>query len=592
MDRDTVRPGKLARLKRFAFLFPVVLVGSMLLAAENPWELVIGPVPNRADSTPRSLEAYTTMHSIGIEWDLEGDADHDATCTVQYRYKGEKQWKEALPLFRMEYAWWWHESHADKRVNLFAGSILFLQPGTEYEVRLSLSDPDGGTGHKELTLTTRPVPSHASVESAHHVVPGTGGGKGTVENPYRGITVAEANANPGDIFLLHPGKYGSATFHKSGEHSRYIVWKGVGDGQVLFDSIDIAGSHIWIERLALRKSERSNGLKANGTVVDVVVRRNRFEGFHYSIHLSKESAAWYIADNIIIGDNDPNLKGRAGMSGEGVELNHSNDHTVCHNRISRVADGISYPGRNCDIFGNDIFDVSDDGLEPDYGWANNRMWGNRIYNYKNYALSFQPMYCGPWYFIRNQVIGSGGIFKFRVQDRFLLAHNTFVSWNGIGNRMHHILTSLSRNNLYINAGGERPVWSAYDCNEPKYCLPNVYKPHWMTDVDYDGFDWGNAKNAFRWNNRDYYPDLKSFAGAVGIEKHGIYVRKEDIFARYDVPAEPSPVKPVILILKRGSAAVDAGDVLPNINDDFIGKAPDLGAHELGKTQPTYGPREN
>ena len=34
---------------------------------------------------------------------------------------------------------------------------------------------------------------------------------------------------------------------------------------------------------------------------------------------------------------------------------------------TRTADAISSPNRNCDIYGNDIFDVSDDAIEPDYG---------------------------------------------------------------------------------------------------------------------------------------------------------------------------------------------------------------------------------
>ena len=37
-------------------------------------------------------------------------------------------------------------------------------------------------------------------------------------------------------------------------------------------------------------------------------------------------------------------------------------------------------------------------------------------------------------------------------------------------------------------------------------------------------------------------------------------------------------------------AVDAGVALPNINDGFTGAAPDLGAWELGKKPPHYGPR--
>jgi hypothetical protein len=44
-------------------------------------------------------------------------------------------------------------------------------------------------------------------------------------------------------------------------------------------------------------------------------------------------------------------------------------------------------------------------------------------------------------------------------------------------------------------------------------------------------------------------------------------------------------------LKPGSAAVDAGVVLPNITDDFTGRAPDLGAYELDRPIPHYGPRK-
>ncbi len=61
----------------------------------------------------------------------------------------------------------------------------------------------------------------------------------------------------------------------------------------------------------------------------------------------------------VAGDNDPVT---GGISGEGIELNHSSGHVVAYNSITRTADGVSYPDRNCDIYGNDIFDVSDDGL--------------------------------------------------------------------------------------------------------------------------------------------------------------------------------------------------------------------------------------
>ena len=43
-------------------------------------------------------------------------------------------------------------------------------------------------------------------------------------------------------------------------------------------------------------------------------------------------------------------------------------------------------------------------------------------------------------------------------------------------------------------------------------------------------------------------------------------------------------------LKPGSAAVDRGTPLAGITDGFSGKAPDLGALELGQAPPHYGPR--
>jgi hypothetical protein len=44
-------------------------------------------------------------------------------------------------------------------------------------------------------------------------------------------------------------------------------------------------------------------------------------------------------------------------------------------------------------------------------------------------------------------------------------------------------------------------------------------------------------------------------------------------------------------LKPGSAPIDRGVVLPNVADDFSGRAPDLGALELDKPLPHYGPRD-
>ena len=43
-------------------------------------------------------------------------------------------------------------------------------------------------------------------------------------------------------------------------------------------------------------------------------------------------------------------------------------------------------------------------------------------------------------------------------------------------------------------------------------------------------------------------------------------------------------------LRPGSSPIDAGVRLPGVNDDFTGRAPDLGAYEMGQPTPHYGPR--
>ena len=43
-------------------------------------------------------------------------------------------------------------------------------------------------------------------------------------------------------------------------------------------------------------------------------------------------------------------------------------------------------------------------------------------------------------------------------------------------------------------------------------------------------------------------------------------------------------------MEAGDKAVDAGKPIPNVNDGFAGRAPDLGAHEVGQPMPVYRPR--
>jgi hypothetical protein len=96
-----------------------------------------------------------TLICLGFEWRVEGDDNRNATVHVKYRKKGTTDWKEALPLLRLQ-----HEESGGSLVpdyvvpNMFAGSIMDLKPDTEYECKFQMLDQDGvlGTGQKMITV--------------------------------------------------------------------------------------------------------------------------------------------------------------------------------------------------------------------------------------------------------------------------------------------------------------------------------------------------------------------------------------------------------------------------------------------------------
>jgi parallel beta helix pectate lyase-like protein len=550
--------------RRFAYLAAAVLA------------IVFGVVRPRTvtaqsnGAAAGAIRAYSTISSIGVEWDVAGDADHDATATVAYRLVGSAAWRTALPLVRVDY----------NGSNMLAGSILFLSSNASYEIRLTLNDPDGGTAVQTVTVTTRPVPAMPVGGRSFHVVPGTGGGDGSFANPFRGVPAAETTAQPGDIFFVHAGSYGGrVTFTRPGTAAAYVAWISAGDGEALFAGIDVSASYVWLEGLTLR--DQAYALMSKNAPTGVVVSRCSFFNNHYSIYLQRGGSHWYIADNTIVGDTPFSTES---LDGEGIELNgyavESYGHVVAHNSISNVADGISNGTYNVDVFGNDIFDTSDDGFEGDPGGANIRVWANRIHNAAHNGISYQPQNSSPWYIIRNQLVGfMEAPFKFRTTDRSVIAHNTIVMWSKmICCNDSHLLRSIVKNNLWVSVSGGQ-IWDFGSAVRD-----------WRSDLNNDGFDWGASAAPFRYGAVTY-SSLTALAAASGLETGGRRISRTACFTTFNVPGPaPVPVPAQHMTLTATCNAVDAGMILPNIDDDFVGTAPDLGAYELGLPLPIYGPR--
>ena len=127
--------------------------------------------------------------------------------------------------------------------------------------------------------------------------------------------------------------------------------------------------------------------------------------------------------------------------------------------------------------------------------------------------------------------------------------------------------TYSRNNIFSVMAGPMDVHQ-------------IDKMNWNMDMDYDMFI-ANVKGV-----------PAEYIRNVSEEKHGKVDRMDNTFKCTVMPLNPPQViKPAPLyLLRMMSYAIDAGIVIPNINEDFKGKAPDLGAFEYG-TDPQFGVRK-
>jgi hypothetical protein len=502
--------------------------------------------------------------------------------------------------------------------NLLAGSILNLEPDTEYQVHCMLSDPDGGEADTTVVVRTRQVPVAPEPVRTLHLYPGS---KPAQDNAYASFRDLVKVLEPGDLVLIHGGVHITGPegirIEDGGTRDRPIVFRGAGDGEpiILADYIptvfDISDcNHLFFEDLTINAgdhpyyeggqsscafyAERAGWLTIRNCIIE-----NVRTGI-WSIK-SERSVNWYIADNIITGYNPQwyprvSLGDLEGMgknpSHTGINL-YGRGHVVCHNRVSRFYDCIAIadygppphdPHLKCvaiDIYNNDLSEAIDDGIETDYGCHNIRVFNNRIMN-AHTGMSAQPTYGGPVYFIRNELYNITVIsLKFHNYCTGLeVYHNSIVAPRHAFQSSTTWQNGILRNNLFLGFRGS---------------AVHTGSAHPKTSLDYNGYRKAGSGGLIRWDDGTgfrTYATLNAFHEGTGFEEHGIMV-DISIFEKAAPPVEGTTYEQgsMDLSLKAGSPAVDTGVVLTNVNDGYTGNAPDLGCFERGKPKPHYGPRE-
>ena len=680
-------------------IFPAALMLALLCA-----------LPADAQTTTTSGKLVVdapTLTAIGVEWNITGDDNRNAAVEVSYRKNGEQAWHKALPLLRIHHEVInsaeppfqpsdpspanpngsrenpWHYDTG----NMFAGSILNLEPDTDYDCRFQLSDPDGVNGDSEkiITMRTRKEPRPAPGGRVFHVYPiGWTGAKqqpafiGLMRAYNMGSSASDHDhtfpprVQPGDTILVHAGLYISDRFHymnglphpgynalasvtdgtyyltQSGTADRPIVIKSAGDGEVIFDGAGaenlfnlLHANYNYFEGITVRNTTVAFllGWKDIAGSSGFTLKHSRIYDVARAVQAEwSGSRDFYIADNVIIGRHEPtkmmswtgalwaNLPGfpESLQSEYGIKV-YGQGHVVMNNYVANFHDAIdvstygepdgtpdiagtavSGPSElndrmaaSIDFYRNDVYNMGDNCIEGDGGAHNIRVFENRCFNTAAATLSAQPIFGGPIYFYRNLVYNapSGGPLKFADTPAGVFVYqNTFVA--GDTSPGGPVANAHLRNNLFLGTGSDRPVFQLDTTTN-------------YSTSDYNGFDTNAGANNFAWNSppdgtqADYdythkltvrrFHTLKDYAAATGQDRHSVTVDYKT-FVNVARPNRSDPQRlynpeDMDFRLRVHSAAIDAGVVLPTINDGFAGKAPDLGAYEFGQAMPDYGPRE-
>jgi len=484
--------------------------------------------------------AVATFHSIGLYWSPDGGAESNA-ARVEFRKAGAASWRQGLDL-------WF-----DARNGEYRGSLVELEPGTAYEVRVVLA-----SGLAE-GMTARTWSEEWRIKKTIQVPAGT---KRLVITP----------ADSGDekegyvVFTAPPGR--NVIEGNDTDESCVLVHQGA--------------HHVIVRGLVLRNCKRYGVLIQRGVgeqTHDVVIEANEIVGWGASgirkpgiadsdgaIHCNyyRESDDAKRPDRIIVQGNrihDPrhgsnpwrsSARGRLHPYGPlGVMFNRcGRNHVIRYNDIgsangNHYKDGLGggenfsdagFPWADSDIYANRISNVYDDAIEAEGGNRNVRIWGN-YFDRVFVAIANAAVTTGPLYVWRN------------------------VSQRQAGMHDPEGLKRRPERGQFIKAGSRDP-----NANGGRaYYFHNT-----ALDAGWGIHRVGRLYNFVSWNNVWPAPYVKPDDGPFDV--------KSDVnrptFAKSGFALAP------------GSPGHGAAARIPNFNDRYA--RPDAGAHQSGTPPMRFG----
>ena len=567
------------------FLFGISVASALLSHSQNA-------------VTPLNIIVNATYEHIGVQWNISGDANHNSTFTIEYKKTSQSTYSMGAKTVRAN-----PNAIVDGNplnYNFHAGSAMFLAPGTSYDLKLTLSDPEGTGAIQNITVQTKAEPPASFTGTIKYVSPGSGGGAGTLANPYLGLQEAANNAQPGIIFQVAPGTYSPFSLNVNGTAGNDIVFSGSTSDSVIVDGAGITSGiitlgvyndsirHIVIENMVIQNGAWAiDAQNTQYVLVRNCIMRNVDQGY-----INRRANGWEhdqtISNNWIIGrtpwpQTNGNIPGEAGVRIIG------NRNVLRYNTVNNFGDGISTESPpykvnySMDVHNNLIHRIVDDPIEIDGAVSNVRIWRNKVVNCRM-GVSVAPVFGGPCYVFRNEFMNLElSSYKMnRAPSGLVMVHNSVAKIDQATTSTAGWENTWFRNNVFASTG---------------YCFEEygLVSTTLCDDWNYDAYSTDAAGNSadpwFKWNNIRYDKLPQLFAG-TGIEQRGVEFNYHTQLTNVSFPVNwntPVALNGFNFMPVANSPLIDTGVVLNNINDPFVvdGK-PDCGALEVGMPLPNYG----
>ena len=378
-------------------------------------------------STVQAQTFTPTFESMSIDWTPPGGVAGQAYATFA------PVGAVAAPTRSLDLSF-------DAAAREYRGSLLFLTPDTEYNITLHLDGVPIETATARTWAETFPIARTVEVPTGSQSAP---------------LTIDGIHGSATGYVLYVPAPGGDNTLDASAvphsvviTDSTYVVLRGF-----TFVNAQEAAIVIWgsdpVNNIVIEDNEITNWGR-----IDAAGIAMRDHGI-----LSKNGKGVNFGRLIIQNNRIYDPRGGANSWATGHPIgakaislkNSSGNNVIRFNEITAVEgkffmDGIGgatndsdngAPGKDSDIYGNDVSGVWDDAIEAEGGGRNVRIWGNRIAE-TFIGIAIAPVRTGPIYIARNviartrrsveQGYGSGLCFKMEgYGGTTFILHNTTYS---------------------------------------------------------------------------------------------------------------------------------------------------------------------